>query len=393
MAKSYFSGLSKNTVLLTLTSFFADISTEMLYPIFPVFLTQQLHASGGVVGLIEGIATATQNIVQGFSGWYADRIQRRKPIALLGYTLAALAKPLIGFSPIWQTALGARFLDRFGTGTRSAPRDGLIAASAKEESRGKAFGLEGIGDNLGAFVGPLVTVVLLVTLHPTLRTIFYLTCIPGFLAVFMIMLVKEGKPVDTLKRAVTVRFSSFSRAYWVYLAITFVIGMSMFSTSFLILRTKELGVPLTVTILIYAGFNLVAALASYPAGYLADLLGRKWVFVVGLTTLLASYLGFALTTNLLVLAVLFILYGVYQGMFRAVGKAMATDYVTPSLRASGVGWYASVIGVSGLVASIVAGQLWDKLSHPSVFVFGILCATLGTIFLMIFVPNRAPKTA
>src|ERR1700738_4689846 len=154
LTQQYFSGLSKNTFLRACPSLFSDISTEMLYPVLPVFLTQTLNAGGSAVGLIDGVAQATQNVLQGFSGWLSDRLQKRKSIALAGYLLAAIAKPLIGLSTSWQGVLGARFLDRLCTGTRSAPRDALIASSADEEHRGKAFGLEGVGDNLGAFFGP-----------------------------------------------------------------------------------------------------------------------------------------------------------------------------------------------------------------------------------------------
>ena len=143
----FFDGLSKNTFLLALTSLFADISTEMLVPILPIFLTQTLNASGSVVGLVEGVAGATQNMIQGLSGSLSDRLQRRKPIALVGYLLAAMGKPLMGFATIWQGVLGGRFIDRFGAGTRSAPRDALIAASVDAANRGRAFGLEGVGDN------------------------------------------------------------------------------------------------------------------------------------------------------------------------------------------------------------------------------------------------------
>jgi MFS family permease len=157
----YFGGLSRNTFLLALASLFADISTEMLYPVLPIFLTQTLNASGSIVGLVEGVAQATQNIVQGFSGSLSDKLQKRKPIAMAGYLLAAVAKPLIGLSTVWQGLLGARVLDRFGAGSRSAPRDALIASSVDEQNRGRAFGLEGIGDNAGAFLGPLLAVFLL----------------------------------------------------------------------------------------------------------------------------------------------------------------------------------------------------------------------------------------
>lgn len=148
--KRYFAGISRNTVFLAFASLFADISTEMLYPILPVFLTQTLNASGSVVGLVDGIAQATQNIVQGISGWLSDKLQKRKAVALVGYLLAAIGKPLTGVAAAWPGVLGARILDRFGAGLRSAPRDALIASSVPEEHRGKAFGLEGIGDNLGA---------------------------------------------------------------------------------------------------------------------------------------------------------------------------------------------------------------------------------------------------
>lgn len=161
----YFAGLSGNTFLLAFTSLFADISTEMLYPILPAFLSQTLQASGSVIGLIDGFAQATQSIVQGFSGALSDKLQRRKTIALVGYFLAAISKPLMGFATVWQVVFGARLLDRFGAGTRSAPRDALIASSVAEENRGRAFWLEGVADNTGAFLGPLLAAFLLYSFH------------------------------------------------------------------------------------------------------------------------------------------------------------------------------------------------------------------------------------
>jgi MFS-type transporter involved in bile tolerance (Atg22 family) len=164
-ARPIFSGLSKNTFLLAFASLFADISAEMLYPVLPVFLTQTLHATGSIVGLVEGFAQATQNVVQGFSGALSDKLQKRKTIALTGYLLAAAGKPLMGLATAWQVVLGARLLDRLGSGIRSAPRDALIASSVDDENRGRAFGLEGIGDKAGAFLGPVLAAVLLYWLH------------------------------------------------------------------------------------------------------------------------------------------------------------------------------------------------------------------------------------
>ncbi len=384
----YFSGLSRNTFLLALASLFADISTEMLYPVLPIFLTQILNASGSVVGLVEGIAGATQNIVQGLSGFLSDRLQRRKSIALAGYFLTAIAKPLIGLSTVWQGVLGARVLDRLGAGTRSAPRDALIASSVHETIRGRAFGLEGAGDNAGAFLGPLLAAFLIVTWELDIRYIFYLALIPGLLAFLMVMFVKERPAEVSAKAKIDVSFRQFQRDYWKYLLVTALFGIGNSSNAFLILRTQDIGASLEATILIYAGFNLVAAGISYPAGFLSDQWGRRNVLLLSFLIFLATYLGFALTQNVVVIAVLFVSYGLYQGIFRAVGKALASDFVPEHLQASGIGWYNTAVGLAGLVASIVAGLLWDHIGPSAVFLYGAAFAAVGCIALPVFIPAR-----
>ena len=383
-----FAWLSRNTVLLALASLFADSSTEMLYPILPVFLTQTLHASGSVVGLVDGIAQASQNIVQGFSGWLSDRQQRRKPIALAGYLLAALAKPVIGLAASWPTVLGARFFDRIGAGFRSAPRDALLASSVSEAHRGKAFGLEGFGDNLGAFVGPLLAVLLMSALAVEIRWIFYIAFVPGLLAFLMVLLVRE-RPVAAVaaKARIDVGLKQFPKTYWAYLLATALFGIGNSSNAFLILRTQEIGASLVTTTLIYAGFNLVAALISYPAGFLSDRFGRKGVLLLSFGVFLVAYVGFALAGSIQLIALLFVFYGLYQGMFRAVGKAFASDFVPEQLRASGIGWYSATVGLLELVASIVAGLLWDHVGHAAVFLYGAVFAVVGAGALLVLVPG------
>jgi MFS family permease len=385
--RRYFAGLSRNTFLLASASLFADISTEMLYPVLPVFLTQTLKAGGSIVGLVDGIAQAAQNIVQGFSGALSDRLQKRKPLALAGYLLAAVAKPLMGLSTVWQGVFGARLLDRVGAGIRSAPRDALIASSVDEKDRGRAFGLEGFGDNAGAFLGPLLAVYLLYSLHIGMRTLFYLAIIPGLLAFFMVLLATERPIAVAAKSKIDVGLRQFPKAYWKYLLATAVFGLGNSSNSFLILRTQDMGASLETTILIYAGFNLVAALISYPAGSLSDSWGRKNVLLASFVIFLIAYLGFALTRNILLIAGLFAFYGLYQGIFRAVGKALASDFVPQQLRASGIGWYSATIGLLQLVASIVAGLLWDRFGHESVFVYGATFAVFGSMALYALVPG------
>lgn len=386
--KKYFTGLSKNTFLLAFASLFTDISTEMLYPILPIFLTQTLQANGSIVGLIEGIGQATQNIIQGFSGWLSDKLKKRKSIALIGYFLAAIAKPLMGVSRVWQNVLGGRFLDRLGTGIRSAPRDALIAASVNKDNRGKAFGLEGFGDNLGAFLGPLLAVFLLASLHVDIRYIFYLAIVPGLIAFVLVLFVKEKSIAIEAKYKLDFKIQHFPKIYWKYLLVTALFGIGNSSNAFLILQAHDIGISIQSTIIIYAGYNLVSALVSYPAGFLSDVIGRKYILLSSFIIFFLTYLGFALTHNIVIIATLFIFYGCYQGIFRSVGKAMVIDFVPSGLQASGIGWYAATIGLLQLIASIFAGLLWDSFSHEAVFMYGAIFALIGSALLIRIIPRK-----
>ena len=381
----YFAGLSRTTFLLALASMFADISTEMLYPVLPVFLTQTLHAGGSIVGLIDGFAQAVQNIVQGFSGTLSDRLQKRKPIALAGFLLSAISKPLMGLAPVWQALFGARLLDRLGAGSRSAPRDALIASSVDEENRGRAFGLEGLGDNAGAFFGPLIALFLLYAVHVGIRSVFYLAIIPGLLAFCMVLLVKEQNSAAATAK-VDIRLRHFPQVYWKFLLVTALFGLGNSSNAFLILRTQDVDASLPMTIAIYAGYNLVAAAVSYPAGWLFDKWGGKNALLLCFVIFLIAYAGFALTQNVALIAGLFVFYGLYQGIFRTAGKSVASSLVPDRLRASGIGWYNTTLGLLQLVASVIAGLLWDRIGHVAVFYYGAIFAVVGIIALLLLMP-------
>lgn len=387
-AARLFAGFSPNTLLLALSSLFADVSTEMQYPVLPVFLTQTLGADGAIVGLVDGCAQALQNVAQGFSGALSDRLQRRKPVALAGYLLAAIAKPLMGLASSWPQAFGARCLDRLGAGSRSAPRDALIASSVDEKNRGRAFGLEGLGDNTGALLGPLITVALLHTLHLQLRRVFYLTVIPGLLALLMILLVREPPVAVPSKVKPDVGSWRLPPAYWRYLLVTALFCIGNSSNAFLILRLRDAGASLEMTILVYAAFNGVAALASYPAGSLADRCGRRNMLLAGYGIFVMAYLGFAASSTLPVLAASFALYGLFQGVFRVAGKSFASDLAPDLLRASGLGWYSMTVGLLQLVASLVAGVLWDRASHAAVFYYGAASGAVGIVALALMVPDN-----
>lgn len=385
MWKRYFSGLTRNTFLLAFASLFSDISTEMLYPILPIFLTDVIKTPASIVGIIEGIAVSIQYIIQGLSGYVSDKLQRRKPLAVIGYILSALSKPLIGLSVTWPQVLGTRFFDRMGAGIRTAPRDALIAGSADAVDRGKAFGLEGFGDNLGAVIGPVVAVLLFFALHVSIRTIFYLTIIPGLLAAFLILFVKEHHIQIESKSKLDLSIKRFPKGYWKYLLVTAIFGIGNSSNAFLILRTKQIGVPLLHTILIYAGFNLVAAVISYPAGSLSDKFGRKTLLFISFLIFAFTYFGFAVSINIFVVGFLFLLYGLFSGIYRSVGKALAVDFVGHELRASAVGWYATVVGITTLIASIIAGQLWTLVSPQAAFLYSVFFAFFGALGLLLFV--------
>jgi MFS family permease len=392
MRTRYPAGISRNTVLLAFASLFADISSEMLYPILPIFLTQVLHASGSVVGVVEGIAEATQNVVQGFSGWLSDKLQKRKVLALIGYLVSAFGKPLMGIATAWPGVLAGRFLDRLGAGFRSAPRDALIASSVPDEYRGRAFGLEGIGDNLGAFLGPLLAILLFLSFHFEIRRIFFVAIVPGLLAFLMVLLVHERQVPVAAKSKIDVNFREFPVGYWKYLLVIAIFEIGNSSNSFLILQTKNIGASFVVTILIYAGFNLMAALISYPAGSLSDRWGRRNILLASFVIFFVAYLGFARARSVAVIAVLFLFYGLFQGIFRSVGKALASDFVPERLRASAVGWYSAVVGLLGLVASVVAGLLWDHISHAAVFYYGAIFAIAGSVGLL-FIPGKRNRSA
>ena len=389
----WFTGLTRNTVFLALASLFSDTSTEMVYPLLPLFLTQTLGAGGAAVGLVEGLAEGIQNIFQGVSGSLADRTQRRKPIALAGFALSAVAKPLIGLAAAWPGVLGARFTDRLGAGTRGAPRDALIAASADDAHRGKAFGLESAGDNAGAFLGPVLAVLLLLLLHVPMRGVFYLAAVPGALAFLMVLLVREGRAPPAAKVKFDAGLRRFPPGYRRYLIAAAIFGLGNSSNAFLILQLRAQGASLQATILIYAIFNLVAALVSYPAGALSDRIGRRAVLLVSFAVAFLAYAGFAVVHGALGVALLFGFYGVFPGLFRTAGKTLAVDLSPPNLRASGVGWYGATVGVTTLLASTAAGLIWDRFGHAAVFAVGALFAVVGALAVVLLVKNPDPAPA
>ena len=250
-----------------------------------------------------------------------------------------------------------------------------------------------MGDNAGAFLGPLLAVFLLYSLYVDIRSVFYLAVIPGLLAFLLVLLVKERPVAIAAKAKIDVSLRQFPAEYWKYLVVTALFGLGNSSNAFLILRTQDIGASLEITILIYAGFNLVAALISYPAGSLSDNWGAKGVVLVSFIIFLIGYLGFALTQDVVLIAGFFVFYGLFQGIFRTAGKALASSFVPDRLRASGIGWYNTTVGILQLVASLVAGELWDHVGHVAVFYYGAAFAGVGIIALMLLIPESRSHPA
>jgi MFS family permease len=381
------SGISKNTLLVAVGSFFSDLSTEMLTPVLPIFLTQTLNASGSIVGLVDGIAQAVRNLIDGFSGSMSDKLRKRKVIVLAGYAMAAISKPFMGLSTIWEAVLAARILDRLGAGVRSAPRDALVASSVDKQERGGGFGLEGLGEHAGAFVGPILTVLLLYALQVDIRIVFYVAFIPGLLALAIVLLVRERSPPDSVRQRI-VHPRELPTQYWKYLVAIAIFSIGNSSNAFLILRTQEVGASVLITTLVYAGFNLVAALVSYPLTALSDRWGRKLILLGSCIVFLAAYAGFALADSFTLIVLLFLLYGIYQGSFRSVGRVFASDLAPEQMRASGIGWFSATVGLCQLIASLVAGFLWDHFGHTAPFILGVGSAAAGILAIAVLMPRE-----
>jgi MFS family permease len=381
---SLFFGIKKNIFFLGLVSFLTDISSDMVYPLLPVFLTEVLHSSKVFVGLIEGVAESTASLFKIFSGWFSDKIGKRKPIVILGYSLSSISKPLLALVTSGWQVLFLRFGDRVGKGVRTSPRDALIAESSAENRRGASFGLHRAMDSAGAIIGPLLAFLLLPLLNKNYRHLFLLASIPAFFSVLVLFLwVKEArsrkKEVGILERKKGIKFDNKFKIFILIVAI-FTLGNS--SDAFLFLRAKSLGVNLVFIPLLWGFFNLVYTLSSIPAGILSDRIGRKKVILLGFTVYGLAYLGFAFATQALHIWGLFALYGVYYGISDGALRAFVADMVKDEdKRGTAYGFYHGAVGLCALPASLIMGFLWQGFGAAVAFSFGAILAILaGVVF-------------
>jgi len=361
--------LPRNVWAVSLTSFFMDISSEMVLNILPLFLSSVLGVKTNVIGLIEGIAEATASLLKVFSGWLSDRLRARKWLAVAGYGVSTLAKPFFYWANSWGMVAGVRWADRVGKGIRTAPRDALVADSIEERYRGLAFGLHRAADTGGAVLG-LVIALLVVWLvqagsgdlqERTFRTVVLISLIPAVLAVLSLAIGARDVPVTMQRERPRFAFRSLGKPFVIFMIIVGIFDLGNSSDAFLVLRARERGLSIVGVLAMLITFNLVYTLVATPAGSLSDRVGRRKVIVGGWLVYAAIYLGFALAGRGWHVWVLYAIYGLYYGLAYGTTKAMVADIVAPEVRGTAYGTYNAVLGILDFPASLIAGILWQGL--------------------------------
>lgn len=374
--------LPKTVWALGFTSLFMDISSELIHGLLPLFLVVSLGASVAVLGIVEGIAEATAHIVRVFSGWLSDTLQRRKALAVVGYGLAAITKPLFPLADTVWLVLAARFLDRIGKGIRGAPRDALVADVTPPAKRGAAFGLRQSLDTVGATVGPLLAIGLMLLFHDDIRTVLWFAVIPAVIAVGILALaVKE--PARALKaKHVPIKLSEIKRLgrfYWLVVGAGAVFTLARFSEAFLVIRAHDQGLGLALAPLVIAVLSVVFAISAYPAGRLQDRFGARPLLLLGLLALIAADILLATGETLLPIFLGIGLWGLHMGLTQGVLSTLVAEAAPSRLRGTGFGIFGLVSGLAALVASILAGVLWMTIGPAATFVTGAGFAGLALV--------------
>ncbi len=369
-----------------LVSFLTDVASDMVYPLLPVFLTQYLGAGQSFVGLIEGFAESVAALFTLFSGRISDRLRDRSRLVLFGYSLSSLSRPFIAAAQGPWTVFFIRFSDRVGKGIRTSPRDALIADSVAPQNRGKAFGLQRSMDHAGAVVGPLIATLLLATAVKDLRTLFWLTAIPGLLAVALILWkVREVLPEDRpIPEKSAVKLKMPHGKLRVYLAILFLFILSCSSDAFLLLRARELGVRVVFLPLLWMVFNLVKTVTTLPCGILSDRIGRRRTIVIGWFIYAAVYAAFGAARTSGHAWIIFACYGLFYGFTEGSERALLADFSPHHEKGQTFGWYYLVIGLGSLPASLWFGWVWQSLGAQAAFFISAAISLVACVLMLLF---------
>ncbi len=401
---SRLSRLPRNVWAVSITSFLMDISSEMVLNLLPLFLSNVLKVGTAFIGIMEGVAEATASILKLFSGWLSDKLQGRKWLAVLGYGISALSKPLFMVSNSLVIAFG-RWSDRIGKGIRTSPRDALVADSVEPKDRGIAFGFHRASDTAGAMLGILIALGIIwfiqsqdkvgfATLEAgTFRTIVLVSLIPAFLAVLSLAIGAKDILVKKKTALPKFAFKALGKNFVIFMLIVSIFDIGNSSDAFLILRAQERGLNLIGILAMLVTFNLVYTLISTPAGSLSDTIGRKKLIIGGWLVYATIYMGFAISQKPWHVFVLYVVYGLYYGLAYGTSKAMIADIVPEELRGTAYGTYNGILGILDFPASVIAGVLWQGLGGwkgfgPSApFLFGSVMALLAAIFMLCWKPK------
>lgn len=376
--------LPRSIWALGFVSLFMDVSSEMIHALLPVFLVSVLGASAAMVGLIEGVGEATAAISKLFSGWLSDRLGKRKMLTVIGYGLATLSKPLFALAPTAGWVLFARFSDRVGKGIRGAPRDALVGDLAPPELRGAAYGLRQSLDTVGAFLGPLLGLALMALFADDFRLVFWVSLIPGAISVAILVLTVKEPSAPSRRKAARApidwsEIKHLGAGFWAVTAVGSVFTLARFSEAFLILRARDLGLALTLVPLVLVVMNVVYALAAYPVGALSDRIGRRWLLGLGFAVLILADLTLALATNLWLAALGVALWGLHMGMTQGLLVTLVADTAPERLRGTGFGVFHLVTGIAILLASLIAGVLWQQVGPSATFFTGAGLTAIGIL--------------
>lgn len=386
-------GLSRNVVALGLVSTLTDVSSEMIYPLLPLFLTNVLGAGQTFVGLVEGIAESAASLTKLLSGWLSDRLGRRKGLVVAGYALSTVARPLVAFAFAPWHVLMVRFTDRLGKGLRTSPRDALIAASTDVAIRGRAYGFHRSMDHLGAVGGPALAFALLLILGDQLRTLFLLAAIPGILSVLILVLRVRETPVGAApipKGASGAGRLDGQFTRFLLVVTLFTLGNS--SDAFLLLRAQEVGIAATHLPLLWMFFSLVKALTGLPGGILSDVRGRRGAIIAGWLVYALAYLGFGAASQTWHIWVLVGFYGLYFGLTEGGERALIADLVPQDRQASAFGLFHFCVGIAALPSSLLMGYLYQTFGAGPAFTIGAALAGLSAILLLLLLRPPSPQT-
>ena len=391
--------LAPTVRVLAAVSFLTDVASEMIYPLLPLFLSTVLGTTAAGLGVIEGVAESVSALLRLPSGWWSDRIGRRKPLVVLGYGLAAVARPLIGLAQSTGQVLAIRVTDRFGKGVRSAPRDALIADAVAPAHRGYAYGLHRAADSAGAVVGPLIAWGLLHWGWVDLRALFLWAAVPGMLALVLVIWWVRESPVAARGRGAAAPSEALvdrvdgalGAVFWRFLGVLFLFTLAASSDAFLLLRASSLGVTVSQIPILWAMLHVVKSASTVVGGRLSDHVGRRPLILGGWMVYALTYLGFALASSAWHVWALFLVYGLYFGATEGVEKALVADLVPEDRRGAAFGWFNAALGVGALPASILFGVLWERAGAAAAFLTGAAIAGAATLLLLVVLPAELPQ--